>query len=331
MNYIEKILYENCNTFAERREVSALTEAELQNISVGVINKMLDSTKSKANIDFSNIPQSRGNIEKYKELKTIMNALDMIEKISGDKMVKIKEIEKIRYLIDVLHSHRDLFEKGFKLKNELVILTYNILVRTCFEATSALITSYINHYEKTTNGITVSFTKGIEKDKKTKALFKHVDNLCSIAKSGNLRKSLNSILEDDKNNFTGVDVAYGIGLSIAVITALTALVPVLRELVFMYYYSRVKVSDALKQLALFVELNKKNIELSESMPVKKRDEIIKNQETVVKQLMKISDIIRVDYSISSNKSESGFKSENKNWTLGSIKTDLAGDQGVELL
>lgn len=328
MNYIQGILCENCNTFAERREVLALRESELQDVTANLLNKLFKSTLEKSHIDFGDIPETKGNINRYNGLKEMIATLDIMQKLCDDKLVNLKEIEMVRFAIGTLQSHRDLFEKGFKLRKEFVMMTYNVMVKTCVEATSALVSSYID-YVKNPEGITITIST--DNKKGYKLLFDSLGKFGMSAKSGDLRKALNAVLNEDKGNFTGAEIAFGIGIGIAAITALTAIVPILRELVFTYYYTRMKLSDSLKQLALFTEVNKKSVELSGSLPAKKRNEVIRKQEEIIKQLMKISDAIRVDYAVASNKVADGIKAENKNWSLGSIKSDIVGSQGLALL
>ena len=138
-------------------------------------------------------------------------------------------------------------------------------------------------------------------------------------KNGTFIKFANGLLNKDKENFLGAAVgAAGIAKSTMAIIAIGAsIVPLVRELIYYFYESRMKVSEYLQQQKEFIEMNKFRLEAL-SMGAQERNTILNKQKDVIDKLEKVSDKIRVNHQISNKTATNQLKNDNKEWNLSSI-------------
>ena len=121
-------------------------------------------------------------------------------------------------------------------------------------------------------------------------------------------------------------------IPVAIIGGTILLVNVLRDLVYLFYNTRSKLSDHMKLMATFLEMNKANVEVNSSIPNEKRKKIIKKQADLAKTLRGLSEKIKVNDIMASNKAKMQKNDDNKAWKLDDVKADATNTQtGFQLL
>lgn len=318
MNPVAKILLENCKSFAERRELFALTEAEMNGVNNNMINKLFDSAINKAHVDFGDIPNSKGDITKYSGYKSMDESLNVLKQLAVKNGHKIPEIEVVEKAIDGIIAHRNQFERGIKLNKDYVVLQYNTLVMSCVIATSALITSYVD-FVKRVDRVEFVITNGNHNPGAV-----CITNLSKFNKSvasGEFSKIMNAIITNDGEAFT---MTTGGAIATAIIAGAIIGVTFMRDIVFYVYYSRVKLAEYLRVQALFLELNK-NIINSQgySMAAEKKDKVLKNQAALIDDLKRIADAIDVSDHLANNNMKNEIKKENSGWKLDDVRSQNA--------
>jgi hypothetical protein len=203
------------------------------------------------------------------------------------------------------------------LEKEFIILQYNVLVAACVESVSTLISSYVDYVKRPDK---VEFTIIKQKNSTGWISISNLDKFNQSVKTGDFSKVLNTVINSGHEGFVGVD---DIVVPIVIIGGVSILVPLIRELIFHFYYSRMKISDFLKVQATFLEMNKANVEVNSGIPVKKRNEILKKQAESIKTLNSWADKIKVNYTMTQNKSNGEIDKQNKNWTIDNIQSQAA--------
>ena len=122
---------------------------------------------------------------------------------------------------------------------------------------------------------------------------------------------------NDETLYVRESVLGAVGIGIA---AASLIVPLLRSVIYYFYYSRMKVTTFLDQQSTFLELNKANIE-SMTVDAKTKKEVMKKQSEMIKKFQTLADKIRVNDKLSTNKATNVMKDENKKWTLDNVKPD----------
>jgi len=321
------IFLENVNTFKERREIFSLTEAEEIKLSNNMITKLYTSAINKKHVNFEGIPQSKGDVTKYSGYTSMVESLTLLRQIADNNNHKIDEIGIVEKALGNIVAYRDVFEKGFKLNKEFIIMEYNVLVYTCVSAISYLIVSYVE-YIKRIDKIEFSIV-----DSRYGTGYIGISSLDSFNKSvasGDFAKSINSVVK------SGVHESLSVAAGVAggIILGSIGLVAIIRRMIFQFYYSRMKLSNYLEVQAYFLELNKNNINAnSNRMSPDKKKEVIRKQEALIAKLHSYADKLKVDSTMTDKKVESEIKKENSGWTLNNIKSEVnsTDDTGILLI
>ena len=284
--------------------------------------KLFDSVIDKKHIDFDNIPNSKGDIDKYVGTKPMKETLVVLAGLQSDmKNISDDYINIISTAITNIARYKDLYSNGFKLKNDFVMLEYNTLVYTCVEATTSIIYQFVDIFKNPTQDTNTL----VLRNTKYKANLFYLEQLRKyntvISKMGNdYRKYLTNMLEkDNESNFIGT--ATMVGAATVGLVALS-IIPITRELVNQYYNIRHKLSSSLAYHAYLLEMNKAIVEANSSFNAAKKKSILAKQETVKNQLLKLSDVFRVSNVKTSEKRIANIEKENKTMTIDSIKRQV---------
>ena len=314
MNFTTKILLENSTNYNEKNMIRALESTEKAKLDNVMVSNLYKSTIDKAHIDFDSIPETKGDITKYKGYPIMMETLTTIESLASKNNVKIDEIEVIRTAISHLRAYQGIYQDGFALRKSFIELQYNTLVLACVEATTSLVTSYMDYLKRID---TIEFTIIKNRTNNGSHCIEILRQYNNSVKTGEYQKFLNAIVKN-KEGFVGMDTAM---LGMVIAGGALAIVPLLRELIFYFYYTRMKASEYLELQAMMLEINRTHIE-SMNMNPKKKKEILKKQEQTMNKMLKLSEKIKVSQKVAKVKSMEEVKKEEKNWSLDNLKKEV---------
>jgi len=317
-----RILEENCVDYKEKRELYAILEADSVKVGEKMISKLYDKTLAKSGVDFGDIPNSRGDIEACNGYVLMSSTLSVLSSLAQQSKVKIPELMTIESSINYIKSNKATFERAFKMDSDPMMMYYNTLVYSCIEATSLVLSIYVD-YVKTPNKSQMIVKRG-SSAMGTIAMtnLEHFNRSCKDGSFNKLSQQLltGAVSAQSSQQFVAESVMGTIGTGILIATSL---IPVLRTVIYYYYYSKMKLVDFLEQQSYFLQMNESNIN-STITEAGKRKEIIKKQNVLIKKFEDISDKIRINEKTTSKKAATEVKNENKNWTLDSLKSDNFG-------
>ena len=303
------ILYRNCTTFREQKEMKDFVMESAQNratLTNKVNIKMVDAFLAKSDIDFGAIPESRGRIDRFIGFEALTASLEILESQEA-KNKNGSTTEIIQTAIASIMSLANKFELAFKVDNQTLMLMYNTLVAAAVQGTSMLIGEMLMSDGKALN------SKGKLDPHNRSRCVELLADFNKKMENPAMMRDINMILGGNKNLLGGVSMA------IVIAASFMAIVPILRELVYLYYNSRMVVSDFIDQQVYFVQMNQRNLGADSTMTSQKRRMVEMKQQSIVKKLTGISDKIRVDHSMAINKADSAIKSDNKKWTLDKVE------------
>lgn len=318
-----RIIEENCTTYKEKQELYDLLESSGVKIGEKMVANLYDKTLMRAEVNFGDIPASKGNVENCSGYITVVSTLSVLSSLSTQYKVKIPEITLVEQAISLLKSNRDIFEKAFKMQSDALMMYYNALVYSCIEGTSILISRFVDFVKKP-NEIKMVIKKGSANDTVGQICFDNLTYFVNSCKNGEFvklsRQLLTGTISSGVNNVIAESVMGGIGAGILIAASL---VPVLRTIIYYFYYSKMMIANFLEQQSYFLQMNEANINSSISEP-SKRKEVLNRQKALVKKFEDMSDKIRVNSKVTTTKVNAEIKNENKNWTLDSVKSDNFG-------
>ena len=320
-NYCINILLENATSYTERSRIHSLTEAEQAVVNDRMIGNLYNSALKKKNINFDNIPASKGDIQKVNGYDNMVACLEVLNGLARKFGMKIEELTVVENAVANIRANKNIFEKGFGLDVGFLISYYNALVYACIEATSLLISSYID-YVKTVNSIDFQMRRG-------KGI---VGNLCidnlrkfnDTIKDGSFVKFANGLMNNNRENFLGAASAGAAAASVVGAIGIGAvIVPIMRELIYWIYEGRVSLAEYLQHQADMLEMNEVRLKAS-SMNAQERNKIVAKQKNMIGRLEKMSDKINVDHQIADRTAIKKIKQDNKEWNLTNVSGNNDG-------
>lgn len=285
---IKKILLRNATSFKDRNAIIAMEATEEERVDNVMVSKLYELAIAKSHIDFDDIPDTKGDITKYVGYANMVDSLALVKNLAKQQNVKIKEIEIVETAINHIVSYRAQFTKGFLIDKEFIILLYNLLVSSCVTATSVIIASYVDFIKSPTK-VEFTIVKGANKMGHTS--IQSLQQFNASVKSGDFGKVLNTI-SNDKENLLGGSAAL---IPIMILGGMAMIVPLLRELTYYFYYSRMKTADFLRHQSELLEINKDAVKGS-NLPANKKKEVLRKQAHAAKQMSDFANKIAVDSS-----------------------------------
>lgn len=326
-NYGVKILRENCRTFADRRELEFVLENNSAQLDATMVSRLYKSAIDKAHV-YDSWEDSKGDITKFEGYNSMRDSLNIVRDLSHKSGVTIKEINTVETALGILESNREAFMKGFIINNELVILIYNSIAFACVEATSAIISSYVE-FIRNVDSMEFKIAKG-NKIYGTTSI-DNLEHFIKASRKGDLSKLLKEAV-NNRDNFIGSVSVSTVAVSAFVLGAALSIIPIIRELTFLFFYSKSRLSEYLEQQALLIELNRKTVENS-SLPLKERKEVLKKQLKTANDFRRLSEKFRVNTTKGEHETITAIKQENKAWTIEETKKEMVEDSsnGFQLL
>lgn len=318
------ILTEGCINVFDKHEVSAILEDQNSPITMKYNQKLYDSVINRKHIDFDDIEASRGDIRSYTGYKNMLEILKIISSMDEFKKNVVSDyVNTVQTAISNIESLRDIYQKGFDLKCDFVMLEYNTMVYTCVEAVTTLLYEFVDIVKRPSDNYTF-----VIKNTKYRANVIYINQLEKFnGINRNMfaehRKFLLSSIEKSKDNFVGSSMAWGIGTLIGVSLAL---VPLIRELIYQFYNIKRKVSDSLMYQAKFLELNRSMVEANQTYTPNKKKEILQKQDVIRKKFIMWSEKLRAEDVRSNESTKRELKNSNNSLSISSLKKDIENDE-----
>ena len=308
---IEKILMNNTDT-NDRYDLRMLLENAREEVQTSLLNKMYDQIKSYRKIDIKEIDSSKGDFIK-------LEFYDILEK--SHNLLSSSDADIESYLNIILLAKRNIislkteFTKGYTLDSTVVILLYESLVYSIVDATSTL--------------VTMSATQVVKnKDACSKNTIHILNKFNTSVENGTFRKALYNANEQVyfkfKNGKIPVkeDIIVGGFSTIIGAAIILGLIPVLREAVFYFYNIRMKISNYLDQLVMYIKINEVEVKNNPEFDASKKADIIKKQNKWIEKLEWLSDKIRVNQIKAESEAKEQIKIENKKINVDEVKKDI---------
>lgn len=305
-----------------RKTVLSINEADKNQMLIALTSKLYDHIVDKVDdIDFGEIPMTKGDITKLSNYDDMLDCLQVIKDLLIEYRQSIDSVDTILAAIENVKKRKDLFEKGFRYKVELPIIMYSTIVLSIISSTSLLISSSIE-FIKAPNQDTFDLMidkVGLGKTKES-LLFKDLAKFNKACSSGQLDSTLEYVIKNNIKNFTGAEpiILSGVGAVMLVGT----IIPLLRELIFFFYYSRTQLADYLEIQAELLDISAYNLEHNENMEKEERMSIAKKQSTIADKLRKIASKVEVKLKKAEKDTSVEISSSNRKYKVKDVMEEL---------
>lgn len=279
--------------FVSSTRFSLMSESTKLNVSDEVTTEFLRFVSTGYNdIDFSEIEKSNGDIKKFKYYEILNENLNLLEEIykNHDSKIYNTYIIACRTIIKHLENKSREYGEAYLKEIGFIQINYVTMVTTVIYTLSTLISATIRF---------ISIDNSSEIEVIVEDLAKHANYVflknsreyAAIIDKGEMDKVLNAFIKSQPQNEAFVMAGGLTVLAVPIIIFLTLkLIPIIREIIYMVYFLRVRITDALE---LQIMLLNTNIEALENGQNPKKKKIIAKQKNTVTALTKARDIFIV--------------------------------------
>lgn len=343
--YSEALDLSNLNVF---RTVTSFTEAEQKNGIVILANKLYRMIMDKLeNTDFKEIEVSKGDITKMKQYKQIKESIEVLTQIareSNSGIDEVNEMDKALYNITKLKS---IFTDGFKYNVDMVKYFYNSIVLALISDIGFMTTVCVEFFKNPNSTVSLEINNLKQYKSKFYLVHKNLIAFNTACDKGQIEKAFKVLVN---NKMQGVrfeavelscydedfiDTAKSIGkiaifIPMAIIGGvffiiLNAILPILRDLSYLFYSFRTHLSDWFAVQHDLLEANALRLKSLKSTGDKDYQEIAKSQLEWANRMGKIADILAVEY-VPAEKKAMKKAEEDKVTTLSKDEVDVPNDQ-----
>ena len=321
MNYsmsVHSIVME-ASSKEDKAYIAKMDKNDAIQVNAALVQNLYGSVMKMKDIDFGDIPDSEGDIEKVKYYESTIESLNILDKLYQNNNIDEPDVNDIRLAISNIKMFKPQFVNGFRTKNDTVMVIYNCMVMCVIDATSSTIGSYMNYLVSSEQVYVVRHNHTKQRGTVALDTIRKFNSACA---NGTMAECLSYAMKEQKSALMGTDDVIITG---TVIMALLAIIPFIRECIFFYYHSRVKISDYLEMQADFLEMNKLAVETSARNP-KEKKEIIKKQDALIKKMRKKADKLAINNVDTNDVAKKQIKEENSIWSLNNIEKKLTQDK-----
>lgn len=307
-----------------RQVLLAVNEDDQSRVLTALTSKLYDSVVDKVDdIDFGEIPATKGDITKLPSYERTVETANTIKDIMSQfNQDTTKNIDQVLLGIENIASRRDLFKKGYMANMEMPIIIYNTMVMDVVMSLSYMISNCIDFIKSPNSD---SFDAVVDRNALIKTnhhlLFDNLRRFNETCKNGEFDKAMEYVIKSGTKQFLGGAII--VGESIAILGILLNIVPIMRELIYFYYYNRVRLSDYLALQADLLQINAYDVQHNRpGISKEDRDKIANRQLTVVKAFRTVSDKIAVDCKKAEKESTKDLVKDSKKYKTSDIMDDV---------
>lgn len=323
----------------DRNFMRKMSKTDVNQINAALVQKMYENVLKYNHCDFGTIPKSKGDISKVDGIAGATECLNILLELHEKHGIPTQDISDILQAISTITRLQRSFEFGFKVNNDYLVITYNTIVMAIMDATSKLIADYTS-YMVTPDEVKY---QGVTKTNKNRGIVSidGIKRFNNLVKDGTLDSTVNSIVANATKNPAGTrkkeeavateSLTVGGGIALGAVITVTALfgvkklITLIRELIFLFYHSKVKFADYLETQATFLEMNRLAVE-SSNKPASQKIKILQNQEKVILKLRRLADKIKINSEDMSAKGNKTLKDENSTLTLSAMEKQTSSNK-----
>ena len=307
-------------------QVTSLNEAEQNTFLVSLTTKLYNFIVDKVDsIDYGDIPNTKGDIRKLPKYKQIRECIELLH----DIFVQYKEdpapVQVIDNALSNLENNSHLFMSGYAGDISIVKMVYETTALGVISALGFMISVCIE-YVKTPRkeGLTIVLNRTGIRKVKDHIMYENLIKFNDSCKNGDLEKALNPLISNKVKNLEPTSILLGLKVIVANGVLVAAIIPFLRQMVYFFYASRVRMSTYLDAQADLLEMNAN--ELSNNPNINTVDEktrVINRQLKIAKLFHVTANKIAIEDRNAENKATSDLKEDNKKYKMDEVDSNPA--------
>lgn len=318
-----------------RKILVTINEADQNQVMGNLAAKLYDAIVNKVtDIDFGQIPASRGDITK------IPNYLDMVSCLTTirDMMVESKQstgsADIIFLAIENMKKYQKIWEKGYVLDNEMVIVFYNTIALSIVSAISLLTSATIEFVKNPQSDvIDIELAKVANHKTKDNLLFKNLDKFNKACRKGDIEKIFNDVLRAQRQLKEGTVIKESISAILftgaMVLGLLSTVIPILHQLTNALYCLRQNVAEYLAGEADVIRLNAEKVQYNRAKTPEQKKKIIARQHKIADHFKKWANKLMIKANKADVEAQKQIKEDRSNKSkIGDVIDDMPDSASI---
>lgn len=292
-----------------RRYLLSLDEAGQNSVLMSLTSKLYDKIVEKCDdIDYGEIPDTKGDITKLSKYHDMKETISIMHDLLKEYKQDTGPVDELSVAFANIESRKDLFERAYRYNSELPIAMYCNVVLAIITGISYMIATCIEFIKDPgSENFRIALDKTSYAKTKDHLIYSTLKSFNKTCANKDFDKAMEAVLKASTKNFAGGAILGGI--AIGLIGVILVLIPVLRELIFLFYYMRMRVSDFFDIQADLLQMNAYSIEANTTLDKDEQKKIMAKQLKYVDRFRKISNTFAIDVKKAEASSDKEKKSE----------------------
>lgn len=323
--------YLDINDSKTRKIVFAMNEADGDGVLLSLTSKLYQIIVDKIDdIDFGDIPDTKGDITKLPNYDKIANCIDILHNILVQYKQETTSIDTVQEALSNVIKLQDIWKKGYIINIEIIQVTYCEMVLAIINSLSYMISSTVEYIKTpSSEGFAITVDKIGHARTKDSLVYGCLVKFNTACKKHQIEGAFLPLLKAKTHGFTGLGIGIA-GGAIAIAAIALNILPILRELAFFFYSLRVRVSEYFDAQADLLEMNAANLELSNIQTAGDKSKVINKQKTIANYFRNISNKICLDVTAAEKKGTKMVNDSNKKMKIDDV-VDSVPDSASNVL
>lgn len=319
--------YFNMRDRMTRKIIMGLNEADSNSVLTSLTSKLYDHIVAKtADIDFGEIPGTKGDITKLSVYDQLLDCINVITSLLQEFKQDPEPVKVINDAIRNVAIRKDLFARAFRTNAELPIIMYNTAVLSIIDGVSYMIATCIEFVkEPNKDDFKAVLNKVAYSKAKNHMIYNTLRKLNKTFNDGTFDSAMEHVMTARSRMSEGA-VVTGVAIGVA---ALVALIPILRELVYLLFFIRTKISDFCDLQADLLQINIQNLQMNSGND-EATSKIIEKQRKHMNRFRSIANKIAVSVKKAESDADKETTKTDQKLKLGSDPASEVADSGSAL-
>lgn len=298
-----------------RNVLLGINEADQTEVLASLASKLYKNIVAKVpEIDYGQIPVSKGDITKIPNFMEMLQCLDTIGSIVEHYHEDPTSVNIIREAIDNIKDSKKIWEKGFATKCEIPMMMYTNITLAIVSSVNLLLSTSIDFINDPNNK---TFEAVVDKNRLHKSkdtlLLKNLKNFNKAYQKKDIQKVMNGLMKAQQGIQEGVitTIAGISGVSLLVVQMLLLVLPILHELVYMFYSARQSISDYFDMQSKLITMNAEKMKTISAKSDSEKQKIYDKQMKTAQLFRKISNAVSIKFSKGEVKANNMIKDDEK--------------------
>ena len=312
--------------------ICAIQEGDRAALVASLTSRLYDKIVDKVDdIDYGSITKSRGDITKVENYEQLNECISIIHDLVKEYHEDTAPVDEI---IDAIANIRSLtreFEKAYQMNLELPIVLYNNMVLACIASVSMMINTSIEYIKDGNGTFKIALDKVAYNKTRDNLLYNDLIKFNRGCKNGQIKSVIEYCIQSNSKQLTGTigGVIFGIGAGTAIVAGIRYVIPMLRELIYFFFYAKQSVSDYFATQADLLQMNAENLSYRDDLTDDRKNQIISKQNSIANRFRKISNAFTVNVKKNEMNAAKGIDADMKKYKVSDL-TDTAFDSDSSL-